>query len=168
MAGNVQDWDDPAPAKRAEAYGHDELKGLLLLIIHNAAQDASGRGVRVGRSRRKEWQEKIVVEGRRWLLSDADHAPAADSWGILQGASFRWICRMLDIDPDVAQAEIRATSWEVFCDRMTEVTRSVRRGPEVKPRSKPPQNASRSPRFDDRRSSGTHLARSEENAAKAI
>lgn len=163
MAGNVHDWDDP-DIHRAEPRGHAELKGLLLLIAHNAAQDACGRGVRLGRNSASR-HEAIKAEARRWLMSDAEHGPAVDRFGLVQGASFRWICRMLDVHPDLAQQQIRSMGWVEYCDRMTEVTRSVRRGPETRDRVRKPLQAAQR---DDRRAVDVSVAKMRENAATAI
>ncbi len=131
--GNVHDWDEGPEPVASVVPGYDQLKNLLILIAHNAAQDAAGR-MRSASNRASARSERRIAmaEARRWLLSDDDHGPGVFVGRferVTQGASFRWICRMLDIDPDVAQAEIRTIGWDTFCDRMTIATRSSRRGP---------------------------------------
>jgi hypothetical protein len=120
--------------------------------------------VRIG-AKRPKGHDRLIAEARRWLMSDAEHGPAVDRFGIVQGASFRWICRMLDVHPDLAQQQIRSMGWVEYCDRMTEVTRSVRRGPETRERVRKPLQSMQG---DDRRSVDVRVANRSGNHATAI
>lgn len=147
MYGESHDLAENAIRRPAQPYGMQATKNLLMLILHNAAQDASGRLKNGTRGSDLAQATLDAKEARRWLLADDEHPPAifvGNYEKVVQGASCRWILRELGIDPDLAQQQMRRLGFSELCNRLTIATRGIRRGPESAPR-KYAQEASDSP-----------------------
>lgn len=178
------DLTDEPIRRYAQPDGLRTLRNLMLLILHNAAQDAAGRLNNGKHGTERAASKQDARDARLWLLSDDEHEPAViwsskqhivrDEQGrwlirerIIQGASCRWILRELGADPDVVQEQIRRLGWDELCNRLTNVTRSIRRNPESAPRKRP-LDARTGPQGDDREAGDTYLAELGENGATPI